>query len=55
MLNEPVSASGGGGGGGGGGGAEATQNSTTTQVPVTPQDKEAIERVNINYESYYNM
>ncbi|XP_014281550.1 UV excision repair protein RAD23 homolog B [Halyomorpha halys] len=45
MLNEPVSASGGGGGGGGGGGAEATQNSTTTQVPVTPQDKEAIERL----------
>lgn len=43
MLNEPVSAS--GGGGGGGGGAEATQNTTTTQVPVTPQDKEAIERL----------
>lgn len=44
MLNEP--AEGGGGGGGqatpGQGGAPTT---TTTQVPVTPQDKEAIERV----------
>lgn len=37
MLNEPVSSA--------GGGAEATQNTTTTQVPVTPQDKEAIERL----------
>lgn len=47
MLNEPVasSGSGGGGGGGGGGGAEAPHNTTTTQVPVTPQDKEAIERL----------
>uniref|UniRef100_A0A0V0G4P2 UV excision repair protein RAD23 n=1 Tax=Triatoma dimidiata TaxID=72491 RepID=A0A0V0G4P2_TRIDM len=46
MLNEPAE-----GGGGGGGGGQATTGQggaptpTTTQVPVTPQDKEAIERL----------
>lgn len=44
MLNEPqgstTSSSGGGGGGGG-----QTPTISPTAVPVTPQDKEAIERV----------
>ncbi|KAK9500871.1 hypothetical protein O3M35_002046 [Rhynocoris fuscipes] len=47
MLNEPTE---GGGGGGpnpavGGGQAAPVSNTTTTHVPVTPQDKEAIERL----------
>lgn len=45
MLNEPVAAAACATGGGGGGGAAEAASSPTTQVPVTPQDKEAIERV----------
>ncbi|XP_014245634.1 UV excision repair protein RAD23 homolog B [Cimex lectularius] len=42
MLNEPADGNGGGGGGGGVGSGNVTMPNT---VPVTPQDKEAIERL----------
>lgn len=44
MLNEPVQESGQGGGGGGGGVAEAGSRHMN-YIQVTPQEKEAIERV----------
>lgn len=46
MLNEPVQEAGqGGGGGGGGGGVAEAGGGHMNYIQVTPQEKEAIERV----------
>lgn len=47
MLNEPVQESGQGGGGSGGGGGVAAEAGSRhmNYIQVTPQEKEAIERV----------
>lgn len=47
MLNEPVQESGQGGGGGGGGGVAEAGSRHMNYIQVTPQEKEAIERVSL--------
>ncbi len=52
MLNEPMAGEGGGSGGGGGGGAPGTggvpPGAESGYIQVTPDEKEAIERVRTN-------
>ena len=61
MLNEPESGSGGGGGGqaqggapGSGGTGGAPQGMEGGYIQVTPEEKQAIERVNISFFSRIN-
>lgn len=50
MLNEPVQEAGsqGGGGGGGSGGIAEAGSGHMNYIQVTPQEKEAIERVSLS-------
>lgn len=51
MLNEPVQEAGGQGGGGGGGGSGGIAEAGSghmNYIQVTPQEKEAIERVSLS-------
>lgn len=54
MLNEPVQEAGGqgGGGGGGSGGIAEAGSGHMNYIQVTPQEKEAIERVSLSKTKY---